>query len=129
CLLDQPVIGAGRGPGGSGAEPDHHALDLGSKKIVTRAPKCRCSQVVVLKLPLRGANLSPAARKGASPYDHRRTWGQVRACVVPPRLVRSAMRTVAAVLALVVCVHAGMWALFRPEGKAPAYTGQLASVS
>ena len=39
------------------------------------------------------------------------------------------MRTVAAVLALVVCVHAGMWALFRPEGKAPAYTGQLASVS
>src|SRR6202163_292687 len=39
------------------------------------------------------------------------------------------MRTVAAVLALVACVHAGMWALFRPEGKAPAYTGQLASVS
>ena len=39
------------------------------------------------------------------------------------------MRTVAAVLALVACVHAGMWALLRPEGKAPAFTGQLASVS
>ena len=39
------------------------------------------------------------------------------------------MRTVAAVLALVACVHAGMWALLRPEGKAPNFTGQLASVS
>jgi exo-beta-1,3-glucanase (GH17 family)/cellulose synthase/poly-beta-1,6-N-acetylglucosamine synthase-like glycosyltransferase len=39
------------------------------------------------------------------------------------------MRTVTAVLALVVCVHAGMWALLRPEVKAPDFTGQLASVS
>jgi exo-beta-1,3-glucanase (GH17 family)/cellulose synthase/poly-beta-1,6-N-acetylglucosamine synthase-like glycosyltransferase len=39
------------------------------------------------------------------------------------------MRTVAAVLALVACVHAGMWALLRPEGKAPGFTGQLASIS
>jgi exo-beta-1,3-glucanase (GH17 family)/cellulose synthase/poly-beta-1,6-N-acetylglucosamine synthase-like glycosyltransferase len=39
------------------------------------------------------------------------------------------MRTVAAVLALVACVHAGMWALLRPEAKAPDLTGQLASVS
>jgi exo-beta-1,3-glucanase (GH17 family) len=39
------------------------------------------------------------------------------------------MRTVAAVLALVACVHAGMWALLRPESKAPDFTGQLASVS
>jgi exo-beta-1,3-glucanase (GH17 family)/cellulose synthase/poly-beta-1,6-N-acetylglucosamine synthase-like glycosyltransferase len=39
------------------------------------------------------------------------------------------MRTVTAVLALVVCVHAGMWALLRPEGKAPDFSGQLASVS
>jgi exo-beta-1,3-glucanase (GH17 family)/cellulose synthase/poly-beta-1,6-N-acetylglucosamine synthase-like glycosyltransferase len=39
------------------------------------------------------------------------------------------MRTVAAVLTLVACVHAGMWALLRPEGKAPDFTGQLASVS
>ena len=39
------------------------------------------------------------------------------------------MRTVAAVLALVACVHAGMWALLRPEGKAPDFTGQLASIS
>jgi exo-beta-1,3-glucanase (GH17 family)/cellulose synthase/poly-beta-1,6-N-acetylglucosamine synthase-like glycosyltransferase len=39
------------------------------------------------------------------------------------------MRTVAAVLALVACVHAGMWALLKPEGKAPAFNSQLASVS
>jgi exo-beta-1,3-glucanase (GH17 family)/cellulose synthase/poly-beta-1,6-N-acetylglucosamine synthase-like glycosyltransferase len=39
------------------------------------------------------------------------------------------MRTVAAVLALVACVHAGMWALLRPVGTAPGFTGQLASVS
>jgi exo-beta-1,3-glucanase (GH17 family)/cellulose synthase/poly-beta-1,6-N-acetylglucosamine synthase-like glycosyltransferase len=39
------------------------------------------------------------------------------------------MRTVAAVLALVACVHAGMWALLRPVGKAPDFAGQLASVS
>ncbi|MGA2895159.1 MAG: glycosyltransferase [Xanthobacteraceae bacterium] len=39
------------------------------------------------------------------------------------------MRTVAAVLALLACVHAGMWALLRPEGKAPDFNGQLASVS
>ncbi len=39
------------------------------------------------------------------------------------------MRTVVAVLALVACVHAGIWALLRPQGTAPNYTGQLASVS
>ncbi len=39
------------------------------------------------------------------------------------------MRTVAAVLALVTCVHAGMWALLRNYGAAPNFTGQLASVS
>ena len=39
------------------------------------------------------------------------------------------MRTVVAVLALVACVHAGMWALLEPVGKAPDFTGQLASVS
>src|SRR5271163_3500716 len=39
------------------------------------------------------------------------------------------MRTVAAVLALVACVHAGLWAMMKPEGKAPDFTGQLASVS
>src|ERR1700733_1104691 len=46
-----------------------------------------------------------------------------------PRLVCEVMRTVAAVLALVACVHAGMWALLRPVGTAPDFTGQLASVS
>src|SRR5271154_2738077 len=39
------------------------------------------------------------------------------------------MRTVAAVLALVACVNAGMWALLRPEGTAPDFTGQLESIS
>ena len=39
------------------------------------------------------------------------------------------MRTVVAVLALVACVHAGLWALLRTEQRAPDFTGQLASVS
>jgi exo-beta-1,3-glucanase (GH17 family) len=39
------------------------------------------------------------------------------------------MRTVTAVLALVACVHAGMWALLRPQISAPDYSGQLASIS
>ncbi len=39
------------------------------------------------------------------------------------------MRTVAAVLALVACVHAGLWALLRSQGTAPDFSGQLASVS
>jgi exo-beta-1,3-glucanase (GH17 family)/cellulose synthase/poly-beta-1,6-N-acetylglucosamine synthase-like glycosyltransferase len=39
------------------------------------------------------------------------------------------MRTVAAVLALVACVHAGLWALLRTDETAPDFTGQLASIS
>ncbi|HEU5018117.1 MAG TPA: glycosyltransferase [Pseudolabrys sp.] len=39
------------------------------------------------------------------------------------------MRTVAAVVALVACVHAGVWALARNEQSAPDVQGQLASVS
>ena len=39
------------------------------------------------------------------------------------------MRTVAAVVALVVCVHAGLWALVRDHISAPNVDGQLASVS
>src|SRR3984957_3011004 len=39
------------------------------------------------------------------------------------------MRTVVAVLALVACVHAGLWALLRTQETAPDFTGQLASVS
>jgi exo-beta-1,3-glucanase (GH17 family)/cellulose synthase/poly-beta-1,6-N-acetylglucosamine synthase-like glycosyltransferase len=39
------------------------------------------------------------------------------------------MRTVAAVLALVACVHAGLWALLRTQATAPDFKGQLASVS
>ncbi len=39
------------------------------------------------------------------------------------------MRTVAAVIALVACVHVGLWALTRDNLDAPGYEGQLASVS
>src|ERR1700728_4156043 len=39
------------------------------------------------------------------------------------------MRTVAAVLALVTCVHAGLWALTRTQTAAPDFSGQLASIS
>ena len=39
------------------------------------------------------------------------------------------MRTVAAVVALVACVHAGLWALMRDNVRAPNFDGQLASVS
>src|SRR5580704_7935410 len=46
-----------------------------------------------------------------------------------PRLVCEIMRTVAAVLALVACVHAGLWTLLRTRETAPDFTGQLASVS
>ncbi|HEY2534981.1 MAG TPA: glycosyltransferase [Xanthobacteraceae bacterium] len=39
------------------------------------------------------------------------------------------MRTVAAVLALIACVHAGLWALLQTKATAPDFTGQLASIS
>src|SRR5215471_1045039 len=39
------------------------------------------------------------------------------------------MRLVAGVVALVVCVHAGLWTLLRDESKAPNINGPLASVS
>ncbi len=39
------------------------------------------------------------------------------------------MRSVAAVVALVACVHAGLWALARPQATAPDVQGPLASVS
>jgi exo-beta-1,3-glucanase (GH17 family)/cellulose synthase/poly-beta-1,6-N-acetylglucosamine synthase-like glycosyltransferase len=39
------------------------------------------------------------------------------------------MRTVAAVLAFVACVHAGLWASLRTKETAPDFTGQIASIS
>ena len=39
------------------------------------------------------------------------------------------MRSVAAVVALVACVHAGLWAVSREKVSAPDFDGQLASVS
>ena len=39
------------------------------------------------------------------------------------------MRTVAAVVALVACVHAGLWLLGRESVNAPNFTGQLSSIS
>ncbi len=38
------------------------------------------------------------------------------------------MRTVAAVVALVACVHAGLWLLWREKIDAPNFDGQLSSV-
>src|SRR5215212_8295047 len=39
------------------------------------------------------------------------------------------MRSVAAVIALVACAHAGLWALTREQAAAPNVNTQLASVS
>ncbi|MBV9348320.1 MAG: glycosyltransferase [Pseudolabrys sp.] len=39
------------------------------------------------------------------------------------------MRAVAAVIALVACVHSGLWAMTRERINAPAFDGQLASIS
>jgi exo-beta-1,3-glucanase (GH17 family)/cellulose synthase/poly-beta-1,6-N-acetylglucosamine synthase-like glycosyltransferase len=39
------------------------------------------------------------------------------------------MRLVAGIVALVVCVHAGLWVLLRDQSKAPDVQGPLASVS
>src|SRR5262245_54355003 len=41
----------------------------------------------------------------------------------------SEMRSVAAVVALVACVHLGLWALGRAQTNAPNFEGPLASVS
>ena len=49
--------------------------------------------------------------------------------ILTPLVVMNSMRTVAAVLALVACVHAGLWASLRTKEAAPDFTGQLASVS
>src|SRR4249920_1227055 len=55
--------------------------------------------------------------------------GRARGSAILPQLVLSSMRTVAAVVALVACVHAGLWALTRDNVRAPNFDGQLASVS
>src|SRR4029078_86468 len=55
--------------------------------------------------------------------------GRAQGSAIPPRLVLSSMRTVAAVIAFVACVHAGLWALMRDDVCAPNFQGQLASVS
>jgi exo-beta-1,3-glucanase (GH17 family)/cellulose synthase/poly-beta-1,6-N-acetylglucosamine synthase-like glycosyltransferase len=39
------------------------------------------------------------------------------------------MRSVAAVVAFVACVHAGIWGFLQQQVSAPGYSGQLASVS
>src|SRR5437870_7419127 len=39
------------------------------------------------------------------------------------------LRTLAAVVALVACLHAGLWSLLQRQHAAPSVTGQLASVS
>ena len=39
------------------------------------------------------------------------------------------MRIVVAVVALVTCVHAGLWGLLQRQYSSPDFNGQLASVS
>ena len=55
--------------------------------------------------------------------------GRAQGSAILPHLVLSTMRTVAAVVALVACVHAGLWAMLRDDARAPNFGGQLASVS
>src|SRR5215813_5206647 len=54
--------------------------------------------------------------------------GRVGAGTVKPHLV-ALMRVVAAVGVLIAYIHAGFWALSRDIVGAPAFDGQLASVS
>src|SRR5215469_5014308 len=55
--------------------------------------------------------------------------GQARVHASPPHMVQSPMRSVAAVVALAACLHAGLWAYFESSGRAPAITKRLESVS
>jgi exo-beta-1,3-glucanase (GH17 family)/cellulose synthase/poly-beta-1,6-N-acetylglucosamine synthase-like glycosyltransferase len=54
--------------------------------------------------------------------------GRVGARSLKPRLV-ALMRVVAIVGVLIACIHASVWAVSRDIISAPAFTGQLASVS
>src|SRR5262245_28415347 len=45
------------------------------------------------------------------------------------RVVMTSMRIVVAVIALVTCVHAGLWSLLHRQYSSPDFNGQLASVS
>src|SRR5687768_2910942 len=47
----------------------------------------------------------------------------------PARVVVTPMRFVVAVVALVTCVHAGLWSLLERQYSSPDFYGQLASVS
>src|SRR4051794_9707673 len=55
--------------------------------------------------------------------------GRVRLPHLQPHAVVESMRSVAAVVALVACVHAGAWALLHGQVTAPNFDGQLASAS
>ena len=54
--------------------------------------------------------------------------GWARAPVLA-RVVVTSMRIVVAVIALVTCVHAGLWSLLQRQYSSPDFHGQLASVS
>src|SRR5882672_3001148 len=51
-------------------------------------------------------------------------WAPVHA-----RVVVTSMRIVVAVVALVTCVHAGLWSFLHRQYSSPDFNGQLASVS
>ncbi len=58
-----------------------------------------------------------------------RTQGTGSGTCIPAPLGYCVMRSVAAVIALVACVHAALWALNRTQTTAPDVDSQLASVS
>src|SRR6202035_2951010 len=54
---------------------------------------------------------------------------QARVFALPPHMSIESMRSVAAVVALAACLHAGLWANFQTTGNAPNVNKSLASVS
>ena len=87
-------------------------------------------QFACLEFATSGRYLIERRSQGAFPRQPiAEPWGRVRPVVSLPRVVRFSMRTVAAVLALVACVHVGLWASLRTKETAPNFTGQLASIS
>src|SRR5579864_6304253 len=55
--------------------------------------------------------------------------GQAPVLPLPPRSVLSTMRSVAAVVALLACLHAGAWAIFQTQASAPPFNDTLNSLS
>ena len=101
------------------------------KRTGTCTPQQKTAEqkTVVLNLPLPQGLRLQTPLTGCLFFAFRRALGTGSAVHLIAPLGCSVMRTVAAVLALVACVHAGLWALLRTSVTAPDVPGQLASVS